>query len=426
MSVSDFTQVHTVAVAWAKVTKKMYKKYKQGFIGLSERLNKGEIIQVGNLGLKYRVIKLTQYTEREGFIHRIKRVDDASITLTDLNAIKVGGKVRITNRRSFDQKINYASSLREGFSEDVDCGCEEKEYPKLCADKPIVPNIKPIIWQNTACVFGFVDTLDWVINSSEAGEVPHTITSLIINGTEYITPSTEFTYNFDPYNFVPSNNQYGVTYTNQVDAMNQLFSDLGLSNLIQVQVVTDDVWANLEIGPPTRTHGGYYLILENSVTSVSFTIEDNSGFTKIHTWDNGVTSVDINPGGFPDQIISPMYEWSTCTNIDEEPFTITDGVVQEPSFPLLRYYKLDFELPLDGDPGIVIDYIDSNGNPQQVFIDPCPTKTCDKFVLYVCAEYGSITVSDVVGSPVYAGNETCPTGVVCEQDSRITYLGGCP
>lgn len=140
MSISDFTQVHTVTVVWTNVTKKMYKKYKQTFIGIKEKLNAGEVIRVGSIGLLYRVIKLTEYTEKEGFIHRVQRVDGASTTATDIDAIEVGDKVKITNRRSFQQKLNYAQSLRDGFSEE-DCGCEcEEEYPELCADKPFVPS----------------------------------------------------------------------------------------------------------------------------------------------------------------------------------------------------------------------------------------------------------------------------------------------
>lgn len=141
MSISDFTQVHTVTVVWTNVTKKMYKKYKQTFIGIKEKLNAGEVIRVGSLGLFYRVIKLTEYTEKEGFIHRVQRVDGASTTATDINAIEVGDKVKVTNRRSFQQKLNYAQSLRDGFSEDCDCDCEE-EYPELCADKPFVPSTR--------------------------------------------------------------------------------------------------------------------------------------------------------------------------------------------------------------------------------------------------------------------------------------------
>jgi hypothetical protein len=113
MSISDFTQIHTIKVVWSKVTKKMYKEYKQTFIGLKDKLDAGDVIRVGNLGLSYRVIKLSKFTEKEGFIHRVQRLDGNSTTLTDINAIELGDKVSITSRRSFEQMINYACSMRE-------------------------------------------------------------------------------------------------------------------------------------------------------------------------------------------------------------------------------------------------------------------------------------------------------------------------
>ena len=91
----------------------MFKKFGQTFIGLKDKLNAGEVIKLGDLGLQYRVIKLTEYTEFEGFIHRVQRVDGALTTTTDIEAIELGDKVKITNRRSFEQKINYACSMRE-------------------------------------------------------------------------------------------------------------------------------------------------------------------------------------------------------------------------------------------------------------------------------------------------------------------------
>ena len=113
MSISDFTQVHTITVVWSKVTKKMYKKSGQTFIGLKDKLNAGEVIKVGCNGLFYRIIKLTEYTDREGFMHRLQRIDGNLTTSTDMDAIDVGDKVKITNRRSFEQQINYACSMRE-------------------------------------------------------------------------------------------------------------------------------------------------------------------------------------------------------------------------------------------------------------------------------------------------------------------------
>lgn len=186
-------------------------------------------------------------------------------------------------------------------------------------------------WRSEACVFGFMDTLNFAFNSG-IEETAHTITSLVINGLEYITLGNEYAYQLYPLIKIPANNQYGETYTNQVDSMNNLFSLLGLEELVKAQIVTNDIWAFTAFG--TLTHGGFYLILAPSVNTISFIIEDNTGWSKTFTWDNGVASVSITEiePGFPSQNSGLMYEWSTCSNIDDDPFIVIDGVVNEPPF----------------------------------------------------------------------------------------------
>jgi hypothetical protein len=189
----------------------------------------------------------------------------------------------------------------------------------------------PSPWRSEACVYGFMDSIEWLDRGGDGGSgvTPHSITSLIINGTEYITPGNEYDYDLEPTNWIPAYNVYGETYTNQVDGMNALFALLGVDDLVRVQVVTNDIWA------VTESHvGGYYLILANTVDTISFIITDNTGFIKTHTWDNGVAFVTIDESSSgnpttPDQ----GYEWATCLNIDEGPFIVTDGPeVIEPVF----------------------------------------------------------------------------------------------
>lgn len=190
----------------------------------------------------------------------------------------------------------------------------------------------PSPWKSEACVFGFMDSLDWAFESEEAGQVPHTILSLVINGTEYITPGNEYSYGFNPYNIIPANNnQFGQTYTNQVDGMNSLFLLLGLEELVKAQVVTNDIWAMTVTEFGSAAQGGYYLILANTVNTISFIIDDNTGFVKTHSWINGVASVVIDTEGY-EQIHAINYEYATCVNVNDEPFTVTDGVVIEPPF----------------------------------------------------------------------------------------------
>lgn len=89
-----------------KVVKAPYKKMSKTFIGLSECLQPKEVIQVGNLGILYRIIgQATTMLPEGGFLFRIKRVDDALITALDLDSIVKGQKARITNRRSNRQRM---------------------------------------------------------------------------------------------------------------------------------------------------------------------------------------------------------------------------------------------------------------------------------------------------------------------------------
>lgn len=204
-------------------------------------------------------------------------------------------------------------------------------YPTLleCETNCVAP---PSPWKSEACVFGFMDSLNWAFDAEFAGEEPHTITSLVINGIEYITPGNEYSYGFNPYIIIPANNnQFGQTYTNQVDGMNALFLSLGLQELVKAQVVTNDIWAVTVVEFGFSANGGYYLILANTVNTISFIIDDNTGFVKTHSWINGVASVVIDTEGF-EQIHAINYEWATCVNINDEPFIVTDGVVIEPPF----------------------------------------------------------------------------------------------
>jgi hypothetical protein len=113
MSVTDFEMLSTVKVSVTHVTKKMYKSSGQTFIGIKEQLDKGDVIQAGNMEIKYKVIKLVKVTDREGRIYRVKRIDGGHTTQLDLDNIAVGQKVRVVNRKTFEQLMNYACSMYE-------------------------------------------------------------------------------------------------------------------------------------------------------------------------------------------------------------------------------------------------------------------------------------------------------------------------
>lgn len=136
LSVVDLTLVSSVKVGITIVKKVMYKKWGKTYIGVRDQLDAGDVIQVGNLGIKYKVQKLVQLTDREGYIYRVRRVDDANTTQLDIDAIALKDKVRIVSRKTFEQLMNYACSQRQSIpvptTVDEDCAdaCDRmKNYP---------------------------------------------------------------------------------------------------------------------------------------------------------------------------------------------------------------------------------------------------------------------------------------------------------
>lgn len=104
MSVNNLEMFTSVRIRWTKVSHAMTKRNGITFIGTKEQLLPGDIIQVGNLGLKYKVISLKKLEDKpQGYIYRIKRVDGANITSTDINNVLVGQKVQIVSNKTFQQ-----------------------------------------------------------------------------------------------------------------------------------------------------------------------------------------------------------------------------------------------------------------------------------------------------------------------------------
>ena len=106
MSIFDFSDLTSVKIQRTFISKPIHKVGAKTYIGLKESADEGDILELGNLGIKYVVLSLKQLTPREGKIHRIKRLDGNSTTSTDIAATKVGQKVRILNRRSFNEIFN--------------------------------------------------------------------------------------------------------------------------------------------------------------------------------------------------------------------------------------------------------------------------------------------------------------------------------
>lgn len=109
---SDLFALHSVPVKRTVVTKAMSKVSLITYLGTKEKLNDNDVIRVGNLGMCYRVKKYHKMTDRDGNIYIVTRVDKASITSLDIDAIKKGDNVEILNRESFEQLFDKAYRSR--------------------------------------------------------------------------------------------------------------------------------------------------------------------------------------------------------------------------------------------------------------------------------------------------------------------------
>jgi hypothetical protein len=104
----DYSLLSSVKVVKTKVVLPIFTKGSMGFIGVKDPLLPQEVIQVGNLGFKYKIIgPLKQLIPTGGFVYRIKRIDGYNITSTDITATAKGGLVKIKSRRTFEQLMGY-------------------------------------------------------------------------------------------------------------------------------------------------------------------------------------------------------------------------------------------------------------------------------------------------------------------------------
>lgn len=94
----------------------------QSTIGIAEKLEPNEVFQIGQSGPIYRVIRLIKMTDREGNIHRIRRVDGESITSFDLGVATVGSKVRVFNRENFWDLFEQAYEIYDPYKKPEDNG----------------------------------------------------------------------------------------------------------------------------------------------------------------------------------------------------------------------------------------------------------------------------------------------------------------
>ncbi len=104
----DFSHVTAVPVVVTKVVQKMYKRHGRAYIGILEGILPREVIQIGSHPILYRIIRESiNNIVGGGQLYHVKRIDGFNITQTDIDAINVGDKVRIKNRRTFAQRMQY-------------------------------------------------------------------------------------------------------------------------------------------------------------------------------------------------------------------------------------------------------------------------------------------------------------------------------
>lgn len=107
-SIVDFDQMHTVKPAITFVTHAMYKRNGITYLGLKQSVAPKEKIQIGMFPSTYSIVGQARgKLIKDGYLYRVKRTDGFNIVQLDLDNAVVGAKVKIKNRRTFRQLINY-------------------------------------------------------------------------------------------------------------------------------------------------------------------------------------------------------------------------------------------------------------------------------------------------------------------------------
>lgn len=104
-SILDTGPVHTVPIAWAKVTHKIFIEKGKKLVGLDQNMHTGEIIEMGISKTKYRIKRMLRM-EAKGRIYWVERIDCEPISQFNSDDAPKGSKVRIVNRQSFKQQID--------------------------------------------------------------------------------------------------------------------------------------------------------------------------------------------------------------------------------------------------------------------------------------------------------------------------------
>lgn len=70
------------------------------FLTVNEGLRIGEILQIGDIPMKYKIIGKVKFTKKGNRCYRIKRIDNTLIQGLDISNAKEGAKIIVINRRT--------------------------------------------------------------------------------------------------------------------------------------------------------------------------------------------------------------------------------------------------------------------------------------------------------------------------------------
>ncbi len=198
------------------------------------------------------------------------------------------------------------------------------------------------VYSYTCCAYNFMEKLNWVefIGNQAGNSFEYRIVSVIINGTEHVANQVQsyfLSYTVDGLvglHTVTATNSFGITYTDQVDGFNSIFTTLGVDHLLKAQVVRDDSPLFNSTFGAMLSSGGLYILRREDVATFSITLDGTPSFAyrKILTESSHSTDDVFNgdPGFHdPDQ----GYDYFTCVNTEGEPFVVIGDVVQEPNAP---------------------------------------------------------------------------------------------
>lgn len=186
---------------------------------------------------------------------------------------------------------------------------ERPNYPTVCDNKPVVKCSPSSGF--TACLFEQIESPTFVYNNLVCGGGDQsyfnvTISSLIVNGIEYVTsPIVSETITSSNLNLITSNSiitswcgsAFENTYTNFVDFLNDTFTSFGLTGYTAQNSLYDYTFVNS--GRTSLCNGGFFLIHPDGDTfdirlSGNFSVHDTVHYTE--------TGISIE--GYP--IIYPM------------------------------------------------------------------------------------------------------------------------